>query len=165
MSPSNLLNIRVIFAALSGLLLSLPAFSAEEEPVKVLSGIIVEVNTGDTILLRMADNREISIGLWGIDCPEINNKIGKKARKYAAKLVEGESVEVRVKARASDGRILARVLFKGDKDLAEEMLKEGYGVWVTGLAPDEAGYAAAQLVAQDDRRGLWKAWLPTKGLQ
>ena len=56
-------------------------------------------------------------------------------------------------------------LFKGNKDLAEELLKEGYAVWVTGLAPDETVYAAAQEVAQDDRRGLWKAWLPSKGLQ
>lgn len=165
MSLPKLLRFRVVFAVLTGLFLGQQAFAAEEETVTILRGAIVEVNSGDTVLLRTEDNREISIGLWGIDSPEINNKIGKKARKYAAKLVEGESVEVRVKARASDGRILARILFKGDKDLAEEMLKEGYGVWVTGLAPDEAGYAAAQERAQDDRRGLWKAWLPSKGLQ
>jgi len=164
MSQPFKINLRVILAVLSSLLLSLTSFAAEGGALKILTGVIVEVSTGDTVLLRTADNREITIGLWGVDSPENNNRVGKKARKYTAKLVEGERVEVRVKARASDGRILARILFKGDRDLAEELLMQGYAVWVTGLAPDEADYSAAQEVAQEDRRGLWKAWLPKKGL-
>ena len=164
MSHPFKINLRVILAVLSSLLLGLPSFAAEGGTLKILTGVIVEVSSGDTVLLRTANNREFTIGVWGVDSPENNNKVGQRARKYTAKLVEGESVEVRVKARTSDGRILARILFKGDRDLAEELLKQGYAVWVTGLAPDEADYSVAQEVAQEDRRGIWKAWLPKKGL-
>lgn len=166
MSHLKISHIRVLILVLGGLLLSLTAYSAEKEDPggRTLTGVVVEVNNGDTFLLRTEDDREVTIGVWGIDSPEINNKTGKDARKYAAKLINGESVTITVMARASDGKNLARVIFDDDRDLAEELLKRGYAVWVTGLAPDEPAYAAAQEIAQEDRRGLWKSWLPKKGL-
>jgi endonuclease YncB( thermonuclease family) len=166
MSHLKFTHIRILALVLSGLLFHLSSHAAETESEggRTLTGVVVEVNNGDTFLLRTDDNREITIGVWGIDSPEINNKIGKSARKYSAKLINGERVTITVLARASDGKNLARVIFDGNRDLAEELLKQGYAVWVTGLAPDEAAYAAAQEKAQDDRRGLWKSWLPKKGL-
>ena len=129
-----------------------------------LTGVIVEVTSGDSILLRTSDNREIPLNIWGIDSPEINNKTGQRARKYTVRLIEGENVTANVKAKTSDGRLLCRVFFDGNRDLAEELLKEGYAVWKTELAPDEAAYEAAQTIAMDKRKGLWKQWLPKKGL-
>ena len=129
-----------------------------------LTGVIVEVTSGDSILLRTNDNREIPLNIWGIDSPEINNKTGQRARKFTARLIEGESVTANVKAKTSDGRLLCRVFFDGNRDLAEELLKEGYAVWTTELAPDEVAYEAAQTIAMDKRKGLWKEWLPKKGL-
>ncbi|RKX35837.1 MAG: hypothetical protein DRP71_02170 [Verrucomicrobia bacterium] len=141
-----------------------PCQAASGTASKTLTGVIVEVTSGDSILLRTEDNREIPLNLWGIDSPEINNKTGQRARKYTARLVEGEIVTANVKARTSDGRLLCRVFFDGNRDLAEELLKEGYAVWVLKLAPDEVSYEAAQTIAQDKRRGLWKQWLPKTGL-
>lgn len=145
-------------------LFSSPCQAASVTVSKTLTGVIVEVTSGDSILLRTEDNREIPLNIWGIDSPEINNKTGQRARKYTARLIEGKSVTANVKARTSDGRLLCRVFFDGNRDLAEELLKEGYAVWVVKLAPDEVSYEAAQTIAQDKRRGLWKQWLPKTGL-
>jgi endonuclease YncB( thermonuclease family) len=133
---------------------------ASDAATKTMTGVIVEVNSGNTILLRTNDNRQIPLYVWGIDCPEINNSTGKRAQKYTAHLVKGEKVTVNLKAKTSDGRVLCRIFFDGNRDLAEELLKEGYAVWVTKLAPDESSYEIAQTNAQDERRGLWKQWLP-----
>lgn len=141
-----------------------PGRAATDTAYKSLTGVIVEVTSGDSILLRTADNREIPLNIWGIDSPETNNKTGQRARKYTARLVKGENITARVRAKTTDGRLLCQVLFDGDRDLALELLKEGYAVWVTSLAPNEAAYEAAQTIAQDKRRGLWKLWLPSLGL-
>ena len=141
-----------------------PGRAATGTESKPLTGVIVEVISGDSLLLRTEDNREIPLNVWGIDSPETNNKTGQQARKYTARLVEGENITANVKAKTSDGRLLCRVVFDGNRDLAEELLKEGYAVWVASLAPDEAAYEAAQTIAQDKRRGLWKQWLPSLGL-
>lgn len=145
-------------------LFSNPGQAASGTVSKTLTGVIVEVTSGDSILLRTEDNREIPLNVWGIDSPEINNRTGQRARKYTARLIEGERITANVKARTSDGRLLCRISFDGNRDLAEELLKEGYAVWVVKLAPDEASYEAAQTIAQDKRRGLWKLWLPKTGL-
>lgn len=138
--------------------------AAADTGSKTLTGVIVEVTSGDSFLLRTSDNREIPLNVWGIDSPEINNKTGQRARKFTARLIKGESITANLKGKTSDGRLLCRVFFDGNRDLAEELLKEGYAVWVTKLAPDEAAYEAAQTIAQDKRRGLWKQWLPKTGL-
>ena len=146
------------------LLSGLPAFSADPPAPQVLTGVIVEVTTGDAFLLRTADNREIPVGVWGIDSPEVNNRTGQQARKFTARLIEGESVSITVRARSGEGRLLGKVTFSGNRDLDEELLKEGFAVWVTGVAPDEKTYDRAQADAQDARKGIWREWLPKKGL-
>jgi endonuclease YncB( thermonuclease family) len=160
--------IRIFFHHLTAIiamgLLGTSGWAASDAETKTLTGVIVEVTSGDSFLLRTEDNREIPLKVWGIDSPEINNKTGQRARKFTARLIEGDSVVANVKAKAKDGRIVCRVFFDGNRDLAEELLKEGYAVWVTSLAPDEAAYEAAQTMAQDKRRGLWKQWLPKLGL-
>jgi len=150
-------------AAVTGLFTN-RALATSGTNFKTLTGVIVEVTSGDSVLLRTDDNREIPLYLWGIDSPEINNRTGQRARKLTIRLVQGERVEVKVKARTSDGRFLCRITFDGKKDLAEELLKEGYAVWVTRLAPEETAYEAAQTIAQDKRKGLWKQWLPRIGI-
>jgi micrococcal nuclease len=153
-----------VAAIVALVLINSPGQAASDTGSSTLTGVIVEVTSGDSILLRTEDGREIPLNIWGIDSPETNNKTGQQARKYTARLIEGENITATVKAKTSDGRILCRVFFDGDRDLAEELLKEGYAVWVTSLAPNEAAYEAAQTIAQDKRRGLWKEWLPSLGL-
>ena len=158
-------NLSHLVAAIVALgLLSGAGRAASDTASKTLTGVVVEVTSGDSVLLRTQDNREIPLKVWGIDSPETNNKTGQRARKFTARLIEGESITANVKAKDNDGRIVCRIFFDGNRDLAEELLKEGYAVWVTSLAPDEAAYGAAQTIAQDKRRGLWKQWLPKLGL-
>ncbi len=160
--------IRILFHHVTAIialgLLGSSGWAASGTATKTLTGVIVEVTSGDTVLLRTEDNREIPLKIGGSDSPEVNNKTGKRARKFTARLIEGDSVTANVKAKSSEGRIVCRVFFDGNRDLAEELLKEGYAVWVTSLAPDVAAYEAAQTIAQDKRRGLWKLWLPKLGL-
>ena len=148
----------------ASLLFGLSAGAADAPAPQVITGVIVEVTTGDNFLLRTSDNREFPIGVWGVDSPEINNQTGQRARKFSAKLIEGERIQLTILGRDSEGRTLGRVIFKDGRDLGLELLKEGYAVWMTGAAPNEAGYEKAQLDAQEARKGIWKEWLPKKGL-
>ncbi len=58
------------------------------------SGKCVGVLDGDTILV-MQGREETKIRLYGIDCPEMGQDFGAKARRFTGKMAFGKTVTVR----------------------------------------------------------------------
>ena len=59
---------------------------------EILIGKVLAIGDGDTFYLRTQDGRELWIALWGVECPDIGQKIGQKARRYAEKHILGREI-------------------------------------------------------------------------
>jgi endonuclease YncB( thermonuclease family) len=143
-----------------GVTLSLSIGSAQIED-EILIGKILAVGDGDTFYLRTQDGRELWIALWGVECPDVGEKVGQKARRYAEKSILGKEVGFQMKVpREETERSYGRVVYKGSEDLALYLLRQGMAVYLESVAPEAFEYAEAEKLAQEERLGVWKKLMP-----
>lgn len=84
-----------------------------------LSGRVVRVIDGDTLVLLVAGNVEERIRLAGIDCPERGQAFGKRAKEALLDRVAGEGVSVEWDKTDRYRRIVGKVIDdEGDVNLA-----------------------------------------------
>lgn len=89
-----------------------------------LTGRIVSVTDGDTVILLDDTNTQHKIRLWGIDCPEKKQDFGNKATEKTKELTRNKKISVDVKGTDRYGRILG-IVFAGSLNVNEELLKCG----------------------------------------
>ena len=106
------------------LLLFFPAImQADETTVRVL-----KVHDGDTIVV-LQDSHPAAVRLKGIDCPEMGEGSGLRARQYAAERIEGKSVKLKTYGKDKLGRIIADVFVENGKLLNQELVLSGNCHW------------------------------------
>ena len=123
--------------------------------VEIYQAKVVGVSDGDTISL-LRDGKEQSVRLYGIDCPEIGQAFGEKAKQLTTQLCLDKDVLVRVEEKDLNGRdVVQMYLVDERKDINWELLKAGLA-W---LSPDIDDEHDLKLMsgddAQEDRIGLW----------
>jgi micrococcal nuclease len=142
------------FIVAVGISLSTGYSQVEDE---ILIGKVLAVGDGDTFYLRTNDGRELWIALWGVECPDVGEKVGQKARRYAQKTVLGKEIGFQMLVpREESERSYGRVVYRGSKDLALDLLRKGMAVWVKSVAPQAANYEQAEKEAQKKGLGVWK---------
>jgi len=132
---------------------------------KTLSGKVLKVFDGDTLLIRVPE-REEHVRLREIDAPEITHQHrmgqepwGRKAKEYAQSLVKGKTVWLEIEEgdeRDKFHRLLAYV-FWGETFVNREMVRSGNAFFFPGLFKGK--YAAelqeAEEVARLKGLGVW----------
>ena len=107
-----------------GLLLWLGFLVCVGATADTLSGRVVRVVDGDTLVLHVSGHDQERIRLAGIDCPERGQAFGTKAKDALSRLAGGKEVTVEWEKRDRYGRIVGKVVYGGtDVDLA--LLREG----------------------------------------
>jgi micrococcal nuclease len=125
-----------------------------------MSGRVVRVVDGDTLVLLVAGHEQERIRLAGIDCPERKQAFGTKAKEALARLAAGEQVTVEWEKRDRYGRVVGKVIADGrDVDLA--LVREGRCWWYRKYAreqtrADRVLYEDAEAKARKKRLGLWR---------
>lgn len=119
---------------------------------ETFKGRCVSVTDGDTIGV-MKDGKEVKIRIDGVDCPELGQDFGNKAKKFTSELVYDKDVEIRVKELDKYGRSVARVLVNG-RDLSLELVKAGLA-WHYKQYSSDTALANAEIVARQGEVGLW----------
>ena len=104
------------------LLLTLPLAQAE-----TLTGRVVRVTDGDTIVVLDSSKVQHKIRLTGIDAPERGQAFGTKSKEHLSDLVAGKSVVVDYSKYDRYQRILGKVLVNGE-DVNLEQVETGYGM-------------------------------------
>ena len=112
--------------------------------------------TGTTGVPPVAQHK---IRLYGIDAPESHQAFGQKSKHHLSSLVFGKDVRVAYTKRDKYGRILGTVYVDG-KDVNLEMIRAGLA-WHYKRFDSTPAYAAAELEARQNRRGLWQDRNPT----
>jgi endonuclease YncB( thermonuclease family) len=124
-----------------------------------LTGRVVRVTDGDTIVVLDADETQHKIRLTGIDAPERGQAYGTKSKEHLSESVAGEVVVVEYDKYDRYGRVLGKVLLDGEDVNLEQ-------IWA-GLAwhykkyqgeqtvTDGVAYSDAEMEARRRKLGLW----------
>lgn len=123
-----------------------------------VTGKVVSVLDGNTIEIAADDNETYKLILLGIDCPEVNQEFGDKAKSFTEQLLINKKVEVEWAGKDRWGNRLAVVTLNG-MDLRHEILKEGLA-WTAERNPIEE-LEQLKNQAKQEGKGLWKAIDPT----
>ena len=89
-----------------------------------LTGRVVRVTDGDTIVILDSANTQHKIRLTGIDAPERKQAFGTKSKEHLSDSVAGKFVVVEYAKRDLYQRILGKVLLS-DQDMNLEQIKAG----------------------------------------
>jgi micrococcal nuclease len=116
------------------------------------SGKVVSVVDGDTIGI-MRDGKEVRVRLDGIDCPELGQDFGTKAKQFVSSMVFGKEVTADIVDVDKYGRLVCRVEVDG-KDVSLELVKAGLA-WHYKQYSNEKALAEAEVAARHDNSGLW----------
>ena len=124
-----------------------------------LTGRVVRVTDGDTIVVLGLDNAQHKIRLTGIDAPERGQAFGTKSRDHLSNSVAGKFVVVVYEKRDRYERILGKVLLSG-KEMNLEQIRVGlawhYKKYQNEQSPaDRELYSEAEVEAREAKRGLW----------
>ena len=124
-----------------------------------LTGHVVRVSDGDTIVVLDSGNAQHKIRLTGIDAPERGQAYGTKSKDYLSDSVAGKFVVVEYEKRDRYERILGKVLLS-DQDMNLEQIRAGlawhYKKYQDEQTPaDRELYSEAEIEAREAKRGLW----------
>lgn len=121
-----------------------------------LTGRVVRVIDGDTVVVLTKSERTVRVRLAGIDAPEKGQPFGRRARQFLASRVAGWVVEVAGDSRDHHDRILGTLWVDG-RDINAELVCGGlawaYRVRNVALNP---AYLQCEKAAREDKRGLWQ---------
>jgi endonuclease YncB( thermonuclease family) len=127
---------------------------------ETLTGRVVRVTDGDTIVVLDADNAQHKIHLQGIDAPERGQAYGTKSKEHLSDSVADKTVVVEYEKYDRYERILGKVLLD-DQDMNLEQLEAGLA-WhykkyeSEQTTADRVSYSDAEREARRVRRGLWQ---------
>jgi endonuclease YncB( thermonuclease family) len=141
------LDMKCKLATLLMLLLATPLLAGE-----TYTGKCVGVHDGDTISVMKA-GRAVKIRLEGIDCPELGQDFGTRAKQFTSALVFGKDVEVKEYNRDIYRRTVARVFVEGE-DLSLALVMAGLA-WHYKHYSSDPVLAEAEVEARRAKRGLW----------
>lgn len=132
------------------LALTLPAACASQES---FTAKVVAIHDGDTISVLRDGQKQVRLRLSGIDCPELHQDFGRRARQLTGQLTFGRIVTVTVVDRDRYERLVARVAADGE-DVSLALLRAGMA-WHDTKHSDDGSLAEAERQARAARIGLW----------
>ncbi|MEG0281528.1 MAG: thermonuclease family protein, partial [Morganella sp. (in: enterobacteria)] len=125
-----------------------------------LTGRVVRVIDGDTVVVLAAPATEARIRLAGIDAPELGQLFGQRARQFLVSRVAGRVVEISGDTRDRYGRVLG-TLWADGRDINAELVCGGMArvYRVRNMAQNPA-YLPCENAAREQKKGLWQESLP-----
>ncbi len=122
------------------------------------TGKVVGIQDGDTITI-LRNGRQARVRLDGVDCPELGQAFGSKARERVSELAFGRVVVVR-ETPVSDGRdrfgrFVGQVILPDGRNLNQLLVREGLAWWYRRYAPRDAVLARLEERAREAGLGLW----------
>lgn len=124
---------------------------------EVFQAECVGVADGDTLTV-LRGRRQIKVRLEGIDCPELHQDFGTRAKQYTSSLVFGKRVTVKAKYLDQNGRTVSRVSVNG-KDASVALVEAGLA-WHFKRYSSDPLLAKAEKQARRLKKGLWSVRNP-----
>jgi endonuclease YncB( thermonuclease family) len=129
-------------------------------PDNLKTARVVDVVSGDTVVVLTAENQHVWIRLHGIDAPEEKQPFGDAAKQYTANQCIGRIVLYRVVGIDIYERVLANVYLEDGSELNLKILAAGLA-WYDQRHAQRQAYADAEAQARKAGSGLWADENPT----
>jgi endonuclease YncB( thermonuclease family) len=113
---------------------------------------VVEVIDGDSIIV-FHESRRVLIQLAAVDCPEMGQPWGKKAKQFTSYLTYGNQVVIWPAYKDSSGQLFAFVFTK-DINLNKALLRAGLAWHYRKFSRDPL-LTALEMEARAAKKGLW----------
>jgi micrococcal nuclease len=124
-----------------------------------VSGKVISVIDGNTLEVVGDDNEVHKVQLAGIDCPELGQEYGDRAKAYLQNRILDKEVVVTFIGKDRWGNYLATVMINGTIDIRLELLEEGLA-WTAERNP-LSELETVKEEAREKEKGLWKLDNPT----
>lgn len=127
------------------------------QPLKsenTLQGKVVGISDGDTIIVLDQNKKSFKIRLYGIDCPEMSQPYGMKAKQFTSGLVFNKDVKVTTHGQDRYGRIIGEI-YINSLSLNRELVRNGLAWWYKQYSPKDIGLKTLEQDARTNKRGLW----------
>lgn len=119
-----------------------------------ITGKVVSIADGDTLTV-LVDKTQHRVRLHGIDCPEIGQPFGARAKQLAGDLAFGKVVSVEVTGQDRYGRTIGRVILPDGSNLEHALVGSGLAWWYRKYAPDDTRLGELETAARTAKKGLW----------
>ena len=155
---------KTLIAAITLALTLLTAASLSPAASKEISGRVINVLNGDTIVVTDANNNKHKVYLLGLDAPEMKQPFGKASRDYLDRLLFARNYQVKVifKKRTRAQNIIGTV-FAADMnssqyaDINGMMVMAGFA-WANPRTSKQ--YVSIERIARNRKAGLWEQKRP-----
>ena len=139
------------------LLISLLACSSVQ--AATLTGTVVRITDGNTLVVLDSNKVQYKIILVGIDAPEKKQAYGRKSIENLSDLVAGKFVVVEYDKLDRYRRVLGKILLNS-KDMNLEQIKSGMAWHYKKYQKEQSQsdrmlYSEAEVDARNAKRGLW----------
>ncbi|MFZ5875636.1 MAG: thermonuclease family protein [Nitrospirota bacterium] len=122
------------------------------------AGIVMRIHDGDTISVSRSGSVE-EVHLAGVDCPELGQAFGAKAKRFTERVASGQMVSVRLEGRDEKGRTLGVVTLPDGRSLNRELVSAGLA-WKVKTSKNKT-VTQLEKDARRAKRGLWSDAAPT----
>ena len=142
-------------------------------PVQALAGTefvarVLTVHEGDRLTIHYQERNQ-TVALRDVDCPELKQPYGKQAKHAAAAYLANRDVLVRELKKDQRGRMTADILLTDGRNIAHELVKEGLA-WVQPGEVHDPVLKDMEELARASKHGLWSEpdpippwkWKPAK---
>jgi micrococcal nuclease len=117
------------------------------------TGKVVAIKDGDTIVV-LSGTESIKIRLHEIDCPELGQDFGRKAKEFTSAICFGKEVVVVRKGKDYFGRTVADIILP-DKRILNRTLVENGMAWQFKKYSKDKGLSDLEEKARKAKIGLW----------
>jgi micrococcal nuclease len=102
-----------------------------------IEGVVISISDGDSITVRTANDRNLTVRMAGIDAPENGQEFSTVSKRYLATLVAGKTVQLRPIGTDRYQRTLAEVSINGE-NINLRMVRAGMAWQYIKYSDDEA---------------------------
>jgi micrococcal nuclease len=121
---------------------------------QTLTGKVIGIKDGDTVVVIDAANNQTTLRLAEVDCPEKAQAFGTKAKQFTSDAVYLKEVKYIVTDTDRYGRSIAKIYYDDNKYLSAEIIKNGFG-WQYKQYSTSKLLASLEQEARQNKRGLW----------
>ena len=121
---------------------------------QTLTGKIIGIKDGDTVVIIDANNIQTTLRLAEVDCPEKAQAFGTKAKQFTSNAVYLKQIKYEVTDTDRYGRSIAKIYYDDNKYLSAEIIKNGFG-WQYKQYSTSKLLAKLEQEARQNKRGLW----------
>lgn len=127
---------------------------------KIITGLVVKIKDGDTVVVLDSTKTMHTVRLAGVDCPEKKQDYGVLAKTFVSDLIYNKKVKVEILSKDMYGRNIGFIYIE-DKNVSEELLRNGLA-WHYVKYSNSKKLQLLENYARQKQIGIWSKENPTR---